>query len=90
MLNIKAHFPLQGSFLDPQLTKDGKPYGPWKYKQIVQERWYISKNINTSYTDVGKITPIEREYLAEFIVEDLKRNNEMLKQSLKQKSSNQK
>lgn len=78
---IKNHFPSPGSFLDPQLTSDGKPYGPFRYKQIVRERYYISKNINTSYNDIGQMTPIEREYLLEFITEDIKKNNKIIEES---------
>lgn len=66
------------SFLDPQLTKEGKPWGAERYKAIVKERYYISKNMNTSYKDVGDITPTEREYLLRFIEEDLKRTKETL------------
>lgn len=66
------------NFLDPQLTKDGKPWGPERYKSIVKERYLISKNLNTSYNDVGNITPTEREYLLSFIDEDLKRTKDML------------
>ena len=59
------------SFLDPQLTSDGKPYGPIRYKNIVRERYEISKRMNTSYNELGEITPREREYLLEFIKKDL-------------------
>ena len=40
------------NFLDPQLSNDGKPYGPKHYKEIVKECWFISDQLNTSYTDV--------------------------------------
>jgi hypothetical protein len=79
-------YPSQGSFLDPQLTKDGKPYGPWRYKEIVKERYLISKNINTSYNEVGKITPVERKYLIEFLAEEIKKSKELAEQA-KQKRS---
>jgi hypothetical protein len=79
-------YPSQGSFLDPQLTKDGKPYGPWRYKEIVKERYLISKNINTSYNEVGKITPVERKYLIEFLAEEIKKSKELAEQA-KQKIS---
>lgn len=57
--------------MDPQLTNDGKPYGPWRYKELVRERYYISKTINTSYSDTGQLTPIEREYILEFIADEI-------------------
>ena len=57
--------------MDPQTTSDNKPYGPVRYKEIVRERYLISKHTNTSYSDTKDITPIEREYLLEFITDDL-------------------
>ena len=80
-------YPSQGSFLDPQLTKDGKPYGPFRYKEIVRERYLISKNMNTSYNDIGKITPLERRYIMEFLVEEVNKTKEAIeKQKLKNKN----
>ena len=55
------------SFLDPQLSNDGKAYGPKRYKEIVKECWYISDNLNTSYTDVLDLSFQERFYLIEYI-----------------------
>lgn len=71
-------FASQGNFLDPPLTSDGKPFAPIRWKQIVKERFLISKNINTSYLDIGKMTPKEREYLLEFIHEDAVKTKEYL------------
>lgn len=56
------------SFLDPQTSKDGKPYGPKRFKEIVKECWYISDRLNTSYTDVLDMSVQERIYLTEYIV----------------------
>lgn len=81
------NYPSQGSFLDPTLTKDKKPYGPARYKEIVQERYFISKNINTSYNDIGKITPAEREYLIEFIVDEQKQTKKKLDEMKQQRNS---
>lgn len=69
---MKLIYPSQGSFLDPQLTSDGKPYGPYRFKEIVRERYLISREINTSYNDIGQLTPAERGYLIEFIADDIK------------------
>lgn len=55
------------SFLDPQLSKDGTPYGPKKYKEIVRECWFISDQTNTSYADVLDLSYQERVYLIECI-----------------------
>lgn len=66
------------SFLDPELTSDGKPYGPYRYKQLVQERYLISKNMHIPYSDTGKITPSERKLILQFLVDDSKREREAL------------
>jgi hypothetical protein len=58
------------------LTNDGVPYGPIRYKEIVKERYLISKHTNTSYTDTDTITPTERNYLIEFITEELQKQQE--------------
>ena len=71
--------------MDPQLTKDGKPYGPIRYKEKVKERYILSKHMHTSYKDTGEITPVERQYLIEFLAEDVKKQNEEM-EKLKQKS----
>lgn len=80
-----VNYPSQGSFLDPQLTKDGKPYGPFRYKEIVRERYLISKNMNTSYNEIGKITPLERRYIMEFLVDEVKQTKEAIE---RQKAKN--
>lgn len=75
---IITHFPSLGSFLGPLSTKDGKPLGPKRFKEIVKERYLISKNLNTSYNEVGQITPIEREYLLEFLNDEAKRSQDLI------------
>lgn len=72
------------SFLDPKLTSNGENYGPIRYKEIVEERWYISKHLHTSYNDVGEITPIERNYLIEFIVRELDKEKESMEKMRQQ------
>ena len=73
---------------------DGKdkeiPYGPWRYKRIVEECYYISHQINTSYTDLLKITPRERSYLVEFINEEARRQKESLEKINQQNKDRQK
>lgn len=60
-------FALDKNFLDPQISKDGKPYGPQRFKEIVRECWYISDKLHTSYTDVLDISVQERVYLIQNI-----------------------
>lgn len=59
------------------MTEDGKPYGPSRYKEIARERYLISKHTNTSYDDTSNITPLERGYLLEFLVEDMQKQKDM-------------
>lgn len=68
------------------MTNDGKPYGPVRFKEIVKERYLISKNINTSYNDTGQITPLERRYIIEFMYEEVKKQKELIEE---QKRKNQ-
>lgn len=82
-----APFASRLSFLDPKLTSDGEDYGPIRYKAIVEERWYISKHLHTSYNDVGEITPTERSYLIEFIVRELDKERESMEKVKQQMNS---
>ena len=65
------------SFFDPVWTSDGKLYKPERYRDIIKERYEISKNLNTSYVEVGNISPLERSYLIQLIIDDLKRKHEI-------------
>ena len=56
--------------MDPQLTRDGKPYGPVRFREILKEQYIISKQTNNSLNDVDNLTPRERELLLDFIEED--------------------
>lgn len=72
------------NFLDPQKTKEGQPYGPIRYKELVRERYLISKYCHTSYKDVGDISPAEKNYLIEFIKEEAEQIKQ-LKEDIKNK-----
>lgn len=63
---------LTKTFFDQELTSDGMQYAPFRFKEIIKERYLISKHTNTSYGDTLHITPTERDYLLEFIAEDIK------------------
>lgn len=80
-MNITFPFPSPANFLDPQLTSEGKPYKPWKFNEIIRERYFISKNINTSYNDIGKISPRERDSLVHMILDEIKQTKEQIKQA---------
>ena len=63
--------------MDPALTSDGQPYGPERFETLIEERYLISKYTHTSYLDVGKITPREREKILQLIIDDMKREQEL-------------
>lgn len=67
------------------MTYDGRLYAPERFKQIVKERYEISKRINTSYNELGEITPKERQLLLQFIKEDIEHDNKVMEQA-KQKA----
>lgn len=58
------------------MTSDGKPVAGILYENIVKERYIISKQLNTSYTDTASITPTERKMLMKYIIDDAKRRKE--------------
>lgn len=74
--------------MDPAMTKDGKPYGPFRYKEIVKERYIISKYCNTSYTDLANVTPTERNYLLEFATEECDKAKEIAEEMKNKKANN--
>ncbi len=57
------------NFLYQRYDDKGNPIGPKRFKEIIEECWFISKNINTSYTDILQISPLERKYLIDVIKE---------------------
>jgi hypothetical protein len=69
MKKLVPFFASGPSFLDPQLSNDGTPYGPKRYKELVKECWYVSDNLHTSYTDVLNLAYQDRIYLIECINE---------------------
>lgn len=82
--NIARPFALQENFLGPKYDADGKtPWGPVRYKQILQERFFISKHTNITYKDTGEMSPHERESLRDIIYEDLLKKQESLEKAFK-------
>lgn len=87
-MNLSHDFSINQHFLDPKVTSDGQPYGPWKYKKIVEECYFISHQIHTTYSDLLKITPRERLYLMEFLskeVEQMQKAREESQKKLEQR-----
>ena len=85
---IPLPFASDQNFLDPALTSDGRPYAPVKFEQIVEERYQISKHINTSYVDLGKVSPAERKYLLHFIKRDIEHENKLIEEKTAQMKGN--
>ena len=54
------------------------PYGVFRFKQIIDECFAISKTINTSYTDLLDVSIPERDRMIQIIVEDNKKQQEEL------------
>ena len=73
-----ARFATLKNFFDPVLTNDGKPYAPYKYKQIIKERYIIAKNANTPYVDSGKMTPSERGVILELIADEIQKTQDYI------------
>lgn len=80
-------FASQVNFLDPKLTNKGEPYGPYRYKEIVNECYLISKNLNTSYTELMNITPLERGYILNNVLQELEHAKERAKELQKQRDN---
>lgn len=58
------------------MTSDGKPFAPIRLKQIIKENYILTKHLHTSYKDLIDMTPTERKYLLEFLIEEFKRQRE--------------
>ena len=61
--------------MDPQ-TLNGKPFGPIRYKELVKENYLIAKNTHITYDEVLRMTPLERGYILEFLVDEAKRKEQ--------------
>ena len=59
------------------MIDEGGAYATRRYREIVHERYLISKHINTSYEDTRLITPLERDFILQFITEDLERKQQI-------------
>jgi hypothetical protein len=81
---------LDRSFLDPRTSEDGKPYAPKRYKELVRECWYISDNLNTSYTDVLDLSVTERTFLIKLIREKQEATKEAIETARAKNASQRK
>ena len=89
---LSLTFVLNRSFLDPNTIKvkneDGKEeevlYAPKRYKEIVTECYLLSKNLNTSYMDIMKITPLERGYLIQLLRQDFDEKKKLYEKEIQE------
>lgn len=61
------------------------------FKNLVKERYIITKNTSTSYEEAGNLTPIERKYFIEFLEEESKQVKDAIekrKQAIEAKKAN--
>lgn len=86
-LSTAVPFASHQSFLDPQLTSDGKPYGPYRYQQIVKECSLICERYHITYSDILHMTPIERSMFIKWILERIEKEQKMIEE-YKQKHKN--
>lgn len=54
------------------------PYGVFRFQQIIDECFAISKVINTSYNDLMDVSIMEKNRMIEIITEDNKKQKEEL------------
>lgn len=54
------------------------PYGIYRYNQIIQECYLISKNLHTSYEDVLNLTPKEKNTLLKLLNDDATKQKKQL------------
>lgn len=66
------------NFLDPVSDSEGNPYGPTRYRELIKERYLVSKHTHTSYNDVGEITPTERIYILQLIAEEIQKSDALI------------
>ena len=69
--------------MDPQLTSDGQPYAPLRYQELVKQRYIISNRCNTSYIEVGEMTPTERNLILGYIQDEIRKENQIVKDTQK-------
>ena len=65
--------------MDPHLI-DNPSLAATIYKNLVKERYLVSKYTNTSYADTGNISPLERQYIFEFVTDELERQKQAYEQ----------
>lgn len=83
-MNSSHDFSMDQSFLDPQLSKNGDPYGPKRFKELVRECWFISDQLHTSYKDVLDMSVTERIHIMSCIQEKQETTQKAIAQARQQ------
>ena len=78
---MQSFFAMDQSFLDPQISKDGTPYAPKRFKSLVQECWFICDNLHIGYDEVLDMSVTERELLIQFIKEKTDTTRELMEKA---------
>lgn len=87
------HFASHKNFLDPVKTSDGRLYAPLRYKRILQDVYFITRNTNIEYQSVMNMSVTEREYIMSFIIEEaqnIKKKNDEIQRELEQQKQQSK
>lgn len=76
------------NFLFQHYDEKGKPIGQKRFKEIMEECWFISRSINTSYNDILQISPLERKYLVDIIKESNRLEKEEWDRTIQESKKN--
>lgn len=76
------------NFLDPLLSSTFKEYSEKRLKDLIRGRYLISRFTHTSYLDVGYISPLERDYILEFITEEKEEEQKKIEESKQKRKRN--
>ena len=71
--------------MDPKKTDDGKIWAKERFLAIIKERHFISSRLNTSYNDVGKISPFERGKIISYIAEEDDKTQKLIDEAKQQR-----
>ena len=70
------------------MTENGEPYGPVRYKELAEECLIISKNINTPYTEVLKMSPTERNYAIRYLIKEAEQKAALIEKAQAESAAN--
>lgn len=73
-------------FLDAYIPDEDKPV---LYDRFIDECYIICKNMNMSYNDILQISPTERQKLKKCLIDEAKRQKELLDKKKAEREANQ-